>query len=89
MDEDGRTTEHLYTRISVPCEPNGSGEPNSSGELKVIVSHFILHLLNHRVWFLVRAVLKTVHIAGRICNNFEVNHALFDKSMKLGTWLDL
>ena len=55
----------------------------------MIVSHFILHLLNHRVWFLVRAVLKTVHIAGRIYNNFEVNHALFDKSMKLGTWLDL
>ena len=55
MDDDGRTTEHLYTRISVPCEPNGSGE------LKVIVSHSISHLLNHRVWLLVRAILKTVH----------------------------
>ena len=26
-------------------------------------------------------------IAGRICNNFEKNRALYDKSMKLGTWL--
>ena len=24
---------------------------------------------------------------GRICNNFEKNHAFYDKSMKLGTWL--
>ena len=24
---------------------------------------------------------------GRICNNFEKNRALYDKSMKLGTWL--
>ena len=24
-DDDGRRTEHVYT-ISVPCEPNGSGE---------------------------------------------------------------
>ena len=24
---------------------------------------------------------------GRICNNFEKNRALNDKSMKLGTWL--
>ena len=26
-------------------------------------------------------------LVGRICNNFEKNHALYDKSMKLGTWL--
>ena len=26
-------------------------------------------------------------IVGRICNNFEKNRALYDKSMKLGTWL--
>ena len=28
-------------------------------------------------------------VAGRICNNFLVNRALFDKSMKLGTCVDL
>ena len=28
-------------------------------------------------------------IAGRICNNFLVNRALFDKSMKLSTCVDL
>ena len=28
-------------------------------------------------------------IAGRICNNFLVDCALFDKSMKLGTGVDL
>ena len=26
-------------------------------------------------------------LVGRICNNFEKNHAFYDKSMKLGTWL--
>ena len=26
-------------------------------------------------------------LVGRICNNFEKNRALYDKSMKLGTWL--
>ena len=26
-------------------------------------------------------------LVGRICNNFEMNRALYDKSMKLGTWL--
>ena len=25
-------------------------------------------------------------LVGRICNNFEKNRALYDKSMKLGTW---
>ena len=30
-----------------------------------------------------------VYIAGRICNNFLVDCALFDKSMKLGTGVDL
>ena len=29
----------------------------------------------------------TLAIVGRICNNFEKNRALYDKSMKLGTWL--
>ena len=28
-------------------------------------------------------------VAGRICNNFLVDCALFDKSMKLGTGVDL
>ena len=32
-------------------------------------------------------VQNTVKIVGRICNNFEKNRALYDKSMKLGTWL--
>ena len=34
--------------------------------------------------------LASVHcclVVGRICNNFEKNRALYDKSMKLGTWL--
>ena len=26
-------------------------------------------------------------LVGRICNNFEKNRALYDKSMELGTWL--
>ena len=26
-------------------------------------------------------------IVGRICNSFEKNRAIYDKSMKLGTWL--
>ena len=26
-------------------------------------------------------------VVGRICNNFEKNRALYDKSMKLGTWV--
>ena len=26
-------------------------------------------------------------LVGRICNNFEKNCALYEKSMKLGTWL--
>ena len=26
-------------------------------------------------------------LAGRICINFEVDHAFYDKSMKLCTWL--
>ena len=26
-------------------------------------------------------------LVGRICNNFEKNRALYDKSRKLGTWL--
>ena len=30
---------------------------------------------------------KNQIIVGRICNNFEKNRALYDKSMKLGTWL--
>ena len=30
-----------------------------------------------------------LQIAGRICNNFLVDCALFDKSMKLGTDVDL
>ena len=47
-DDDGRTTVHMYT-IGVSCEPNGSGE------LKRIISHF--SLINHRVWLLVRAVI--------------------------------
>ena len=31
--------------------------------------------------------LYDVAIVVRICNNFEKNRALYDKSMKLGTWL--
>ena len=31
--------------------------------------------------------LKDCLIVGRICNNFEMNRAFYDKSMKLGTWL--
>ena len=30
---------------------------------------------------------NVVLIVWRICNNFEKNRALYDKSMKLGTWL--
>ena len=33
------------------------------------------------------AQLEVFFIVGRICNNFEKNRALCDKSMKLGTWL--
>ena len=36
-------------------------------------------------------LLQTIYsseLAGRICDNFEMNRALFDKSMKLGTRLD-
>ena len=29
----------------------------------------------------------TLHLVGRICNNFEKNRAFYDKSMTLGTWL--
>ena len=32
--------------------------------------------------------LSLPYIVGRICNNFESNHALYDKSMKLCTWID-
>ena len=28
-----------------------------------------------------------LYIVGRMCNNFEKNRELYDKSMKLGTWL--
>ena len=31
--------------------------------------------------------LNSAILVGRICNNFEKNRALYDKSMKLGTWL--
>ena len=34
-----------------------------------------------------KAYLMIVLLVGRICNNFEKNRALYDKSMKLGTWL--
>ena len=36
-----------------------------------------------------RALETQPHLVGRICDNFGMNRALFDKSMKLGTWLDL
>ena len=36
----------------------------------------------------VEANSKIWDIAGRICNNFLVDCALFDKSMKLGTGVD-
>ena len=31
--------------------------------------------------------IKNRLIVGQICNNIENNRALYDKSMKLGTWL--
>ena len=33
--------------------------------------------------------LRNSFLAGRICNNFLVDCALFDKSMKIGTGVDL
>ena len=33
------------------------------------------------------ALCLSLFLVGRICNNFEKNRALYDKSMKLGTWL--
>ena len=40
--------------------------------------HAQANLSDHKAWSLV----------GRICYNFEKNRAFYDKSMKLGTWLD-
>ena len=33
------------------------------------------------------SIFMSVQLVGRICNNSEKNHAFYDKSMKLGTWL--
>ena len=48
---------------------------------------FMLSLSDNNQTDIIEAFNSTSRLVGRICNNFEMNLALYDKSMKLGTWL--
>ena len=62
------------------CGARGAKAPDGSGPQTPVKKL-------SRWWPFGLAITAVAQLVGRICNNFEKNRALYDKSMKLGTWL--